>query len=149
MIALDTNILVYATSDDADPRHGVAQSLLERLFVVRPVVPVQVLAEFLNVAHKGKLSDPDEATQRVQEWIPLFATPATALDDLTQAHGLARNYRLQFFDALIASVARRAGAATLLSEDMQDGLSIDGMTILNPFIRANQERIDTAIGGLK
>ena len=51
---------------------------------------------------------------------------------------LAEKYQMQFFDALIVVITRRAGATILISEDMQDGLEIDGLRIVNPFAAANE-----------
>jgi hypothetical protein len=40
---------------------------------------------------------------------------------------------LSFWDSLIVEAALQAGCTQLLTEDMQDGLVIDRMTIRNPF----------------
>jgi predicted nucleic acid-binding protein len=40
---------------------------------------------------------------------------------------------VSFWDALIIDAAIAGGATTLYSEDLQDGLEIDGLTIRNPF----------------
>ena len=47
---------------------------------------------------------------------------------------LAERYGLNIYDALIVAAASLAGCATLYSEDMHDGLTIDGLTIRNPFV---------------
>ena len=60
---------------------------------------------------------------------------------------MAARYQLQFFDAVIIAVARRAGATMLLSEDMHDGLTIDGLTILNPFREANAPKLADYLSG--
>ena len=38
-----------------------------------------------------------------------------------------------FYDCLIIAGAKRAGAETLYTEDLQDGQVLDGLTIVNPF----------------
>jgi predicted nucleic acid-binding protein len=43
-------------------------------------------------------------------------------------------YRYSFYDALIIAAALEAGCTRLLSEDMQHGQRIEGMTIENPFL---------------
>lgn len=90
-----------------------------------------------------------DAFERASSYVDLFDTPATAFIDMEQATDWSRAFELQFFDALIAAVAARAGATMLLSEDMQDGLEIDGLRIINPFAAANDPLIDdylTSIG---
>jgi predicted nucleic acid-binding protein len=48
--------------------------------------------------------------------------------------GLAERYGLSTYDAMIAASALHAGCDTLWSEDMQDGMVIDGgLRIVNPF----------------
>jgi predicted nucleic acid-binding protein len=47
---------------------------------------------------------------------------------------LAQRYRLSVYDAMIASAALLAQCDTLFSEDLQDGLLIDGqLRVVNPF----------------
>jgi predicted nucleic acid-binding protein len=46
---------------------------------------------------------------------------------------LAERYGYSIFDSLIIAAALHAGARTLYSEDMQDGQTIEGLTIRNPF----------------
>jgi predicted nucleic acid-binding protein len=42
--------------------------------------------------------------------------------------------RIGFWDALIVAVAVRSGARRLLSEDLNSGQAIAGLTIHNPFV---------------
>jgi predicted nucleic acid-binding protein len=67
-----------------------------------------------------------------------FDCPETGSADLLEAFDLAERKMLQYFDALIVAVTKRAGAAILLSEDMHDGLEIGGLKIVNPFVAANE-----------
>jgi predicted nucleic acid-binding protein len=46
---------------------------------------------------------------------------------------LARDHGFAFYDALIVAAAIEAGCDTLFTEDMQHGLTIDKLTICNPF----------------
>ncbi len=146
MIAFDTNILVYA-EDPTDPggRHQAAAQLLARLALWQAIVPVQVLGEFVNVCRKKRLTTVKLAAQKVANYAALFETPSTEPIDVSDAALLAQRFDLQFFDALIVTVAARAGATVLLSEDMQDGLSIESLRIINPFNPANQAEIEALL----
>jgi predicted nucleic acid-binding protein len=42
-------------------------------------------------------------------------------------------YRFGFYDSLIVAGALEGGCTRLLSEDLQDGSSIDTLTVENPF----------------
>jgi predicted nucleic acid-binding protein len=126
---LDSNVLVYAFSDD--PRAAAAQALLGR----GCAISVQGLNEFANVARRklgksweelrGDLAAIREVCRTV---VPIGLDTHEAALRLAERHGFA------FFDALMAAAALQAGSATLWSEDMQDGMVIDGtLRIANPF----------------
>lgn len=138
MIALDTNILVYAeAASDPSDRHIAAQQLILRLGSPGAIVPLQVLAEFLNVCRRKALLSTGKAVARVGGYMSVFDVPETTPEDLLAAAQYAGRYQLAYFDALICAVASRAGAAVLLSEDMADGMEIDGLRIVNPFNSGN------------
>ncbi len=147
MIAIDTNILVYADSA-SDPlgRHLRAITLLEYLSLTTNCVPMQVLAEFLNVSRRKTTIPFEKAIARVEAYALLFDTPGTTLSDLAVAGQLSIRHNLQFFDAVIIAVAIRAGATLLLSEDMHDGQVIDGLTIVNPFVASNESVLADWLG---
>ncbi len=127
---LDSNVLLY-TLALGDPREAVAAGLLAQ----GGTVSVQVLNEFANVAYrKIRLSWAEVsaalASLRVLCAAPLPLTVATH----ETALALAKRHQFSFYDALIVASALEAGCTTLLSEDMQDGLVIEGrLTIENPF----------------
>ena len=143
MIAFDSNILVYAQQDaDGLERHLKALDLIAAAILIGAIVPVQVLGEFLNVCRTKLGRSPRDAVEQVGDYLLVFDCPPTDIQHLTDAAFLADRYKLQFFDALIVVVAARSGASVLLSEDMQDGLQIDRLQILNPFNPSNRDAIE-------
>ncbi|RJF90657.1 PIN domain-containing protein [Sphingomonas cavernae] len=146
MISVDTNILVYAAAQDGDARNAEAEQLVSQLFLLPATVPVQVLAEFLNVTGRKNPAAIAQSLERVEEWLALFDVAPTMPADLIAAQRLRARYKMQFFDALICAVALRSGARILLSEDLQNGMSIDGLTVLNPFAIANRDAIGALFG---
>jgi predicted nucleic acid-binding protein len=132
---LDTNILVYAALQP-DSRSDTARAVLAR----RGVVSVQVLNEFANVAHR-KLRRPwPEIAQALAAIRVLCPAPRPlTLATHTEALAIAERTGYAFYDALIIAAALEAGCATLLSEDLHDGQTIEGhgipgrLTIRNPF----------------
>jgi predicted nucleic acid-binding protein len=140
VIALDTNIFIYAiTDDDTEGRHGAACDLLERIARSRAIVPLQVVGEYLNVCKKRQKVSYTAAMDRADHIMRVYHCLASTPPDYLRAAITAHRYRLQFFDSLIITVARRAGATILLSEDMADGMVVDGLTVVNPFVAANNE----------
>ena len=49
--------------------------------------------------------------------------------------GAVRDHGLSFWDAMIWAVAKEAGATVLLTEDLQTGRELGGVTFLSPFAR--------------
>ena len=146
MIAFDSNILVYAHQvGDGNRRHERALELVANAAIAGAIIPIQVLGEFLNVCRKKLGVAPQVAVDQVRDYRAAFNCPATAVNDLADAAFLADRFKLQFFDALIASIAERSGATMLLSEDMHDGLQIESLRVLNPFNPANQAEIATLL----
>lgn len=128
-VFLDSNILVYAYSDD--PRVLRARQLLSGEYILA----VQTLNEFAHVARR-KLKMPWEAIAQASQNMSEnaeFVAP-TLLDDHVLSLHLARRHQLSIFDALMLAIALRANCTTFFSEDMHHGLVIeDRLAILNPF----------------
>ena len=53
---------------------------------------------------------------------------------------------MAFWDAMLWATARRAGVGVLVSEDFQDGQTIEGVRIVNPFTARNAAVIERALG---
>jgi predicted nucleic acid-binding protein len=125
----DTNVLVYAFT--TDPRAAAAQALLER----GCLVSVQALNEFTNVARRRLGMTWHEVREALSAIRTLCRTILPIdLETHEDALRIAEHHGLSFFDALMISTALRAGCDTLWSEDMQDGMAIDGrLRIVNPF----------------
>lgn len=87
----------------------------------------------------------EEAVDKITAYAAIFETPGTTADDLMDAARIQNRCNLQFFDALILTVAARAGATMLLSEDMIDGLEVEGVRIVNPFNPENDAVIAAAL----
>ncbi|OCJ17852.1 hypothetical protein A6U87_02665 [Rhizobium sp. AC44/96] len=127
---LDTNIIVYALSEDS--KAPVAQSLLLQPFAMS----VQALNEFANVGRKKlNLSWPE-----IESAVDALTTMAATISslDLSTTKGaidLAKRYNLAFYDATMLSAALAMDCTRYYSEDLQSGLIIDGrMTVINPFL---------------
>ena len=132
-VFFDSNVLVYALTK-GDPRHAVAAQLLQDNI---GAFSVQVLNEVASVAHrKLKLSRADIA-ETLAELRALCQEPrAVTLATHQAALALAARHEFSFYDALIVAAALEAGCTTLLTEDMHDGLLVEGrLTIRNPFRR--------------
>lgn len=73
-----------------------------------------------------------EAAEAVRALAPTVAVVEDATLVLAAVAAVQR-WRLSFWDALIVEAARRAGAGTLLTDDLQHGMDFDGVVVENPF----------------
>lgn len=125
---IDSNVLVYLLSA------GAKADRAEEIIRQGGVISVQVLNEVANVERrKLKMAWPElgDFLQLVRALLPV--EPLTA-----QTHELglamAERYGLSVYDGQIVASALLAECTTLWSEDMQDGLVLDGRaTVRNPF----------------
>jgi predicted nucleic acid-binding protein len=96
---------------------------------------MQVLQELYVVATR-KLDAPMSRDQ-AREVISLYATWQLVGADvplILAASELDEAHSVSFWDALIVEAARRAGAARLVTEDLQDGRDFDGVRVEDPFL---------------
>lgn len=132
-IAFDTNILVYAEGGNGEQLREAAWNVIARVRSETLVVPAQTLGELFNVLER-KVKYPREAARKaLLDWADLFIVVDTTSETLLRAADLAVEHKLQIWDAVILSVASQAGCHILLSEDMHDGFSWGGVTVVNPF----------------
>ena len=126
---LDTNVLVYATSND--PRSERAQALI----AAGGTISVQVLNELVNVLRKKLKRDWGAIEKAVSDFRNVL-DPVLPLTPETHdaAIALAREHSLSFYDALIVASALEANCEVLFTEDMQHGRTIGTLTVRNPFI---------------
>ena len=128
--------MLWSMPFTTDPRAAAAQALLER----GGIVSVQGLNEFTNVARR-KLGVPWEGVRDSLAAIrTVVGTTVLPIDIDTHADGLsiAERHGYGVFDALMIASALLADCGTLWSEDMQDGIVIDGrLRISNPLRTAN------------
>jgi predicted nucleic acid-binding protein len=125
----DTNVLLYLLSGD----HARADRA-EKELSAGGVVSVQVLNEFASVAsRKLKMS-----IAEIREVLAAIRAVCTIVPISEETHDVglqvAERYGLSVYDAMIVASALLAGCKTLISEDMQDGQTLEGrLKVRNPF----------------
>ncbi|MBI4817084.1 MAG: PIN domain-containing protein [Deltaproteobacteria bacterium] len=127
MIAIDTNILVYADRAEM-PRHSAALSELRRLAEGDEAwgLPIFCLGEFVRVvSHPLVFNSPTPANEALDSLDALLESPSARLlvpgprflpilRRVLAESGVAGNL---VFDAQIAAVCLEHGARTILTED--------------------------------
>lgn len=126
---IDTNVLVYVFSDDARSARALQH------LIAGGVVSAQSLNEFSSVARrKLKMSWPElrDALAAVRYLCPTVAVLSVATHRL--AIELAEKHGFSIFDSSLLAAALETGCETFLSEDLQDGMVVEGrLRIVDPF----------------
>lgn len=145
-IALDTNVLAYAEGINGVKRRDAALALIRRLPQEATVVPVQVLGELFNVlVRKGGRSRSD-ARDALQSWRDTFPVAETSPEVMVLAADLATDHQLGIWDSVILSAASQSGCRLLLSEDLQEGFTWAGVTVVDPFSSPKHALLHALLG---
>ncbi|HZF31527.1 MAG TPA: PIN domain-containing protein [Gammaproteobacteria bacterium] len=134
-VFVDTNVFVYAR-DARDPRkQQLAEAWLRDLWrEQRGRTSVQVLCEYYaTITRKLRPGvPPDDAWGEVTElfeWEP----QETNRDLLVRARDVQRRHTLSWWDSTVVAAAQAQGCSLLLTEDLQHGADLGGVTVRNPF----------------
>jgi predicted nucleic acid-binding protein len=131
----DTNVLVYADDKAAPAKQRRALELVaEHRRAGTGVVSLQVLQEYF-VTVTRKLGVDARIVRRKVELLAEFDVAAPDVADILAAIDLHRLHGFSFWDALILRAAKQAGCSVLLSENFQESREIDGVRVVNPFLR--------------
>jgi len=125
---IESNVVLYLFSSNT-VKADRAEALLES----GGLISVQVLNEVASVClRKLKMTwkDVDSVLETLKSTCEVL--PVT-LASHEKAVGLAKRFQISLYDANIVATAILCGADTLFSEDMQNGMSMESVTVVNPF----------------
>ena len=145
-LALDTNILVYAEGLNESVKRDVVADLLEAVPPASVLIPVQALGELFIVMVRKAGRSRIEAGQVLLSWRDAYGTIPTSLEVMSAAIDLATVHHLSVWDAVILAAASQAGCRLLLSEDLQNGFTWGGVTVVNPFVAPRHPILDMFSG---
>lgn len=75
-----------------------------------------------------------QAREVLLGWSDSFQTIPTSPDIMTAAADLAADHGIGIWDAVILVAASQGGCRLLLSEDLQNGFTWGGVTVVNPLM---------------
>jgi len=134
-VFVDTNILIYAYDASAGNKHLTASQQVADLWKAETgLISTQVLQEFyVNVTRKISKPLNISVARSIVEDLSRWEVVTLEPDTILAAIDLQRDHLFSFWDAMIVAAAFAGGAETLLTEDLNHGQTINGITILNPF----------------
>ncbi len=132
-IALDTNVMAYAEGLGDETRCAAAITLIEQLPADLVLLPAQTLGELYRVLTGKAKREATEVREVILGWADSFVVADSSWTAFQSALDLAADHGLQIWDALIMSIAAENHCRLLLSEDLQNGFTWRGVTVVNPF----------------
>jgi predicted nucleic acid-binding protein len=132
---VDTNVLLYSISSDAAER--AKRRRAEQILGHRDIaLSVQVLQEFYVQATRASRGDAitHDQAERLVESFTRFHVQSLTLQVVRAAMRSRERFILSYWDAAIVEAARAVGCDVVLTEDLQDGQDLDGITVHNPFV---------------
>lgn len=130
-VFVDTNVWLYAFVDVDPVKSAQAKRILQQEAIC---ISVQIVNEVCaNLIRKANYKESDVRALIESFYAKYLVAP---LDQrlLIQASQLRERYSLSFWDSTIVAAAIQSQARVLYSEDLQDGLLVDGvLQIANPF----------------
>ena len=131
---VDTNVLLYAISQDSDEQRKAARAN-EILSAGDVGLSVQVLQEFYVQATRDTRADrlTHEQAAALVESFRRFPVQETNIGVMLAAMSTRQRFEISYSDAAILEAARALGCEVVLSEDLSDGQDYAGMHVENPF----------------
>ncbi|MDX8524718.1 PIN domain-containing protein [Mesorhizobium sp. MSK_1335] len=144
-VALDTNILAYAEGVNSAEKRDIVLELLRSVPQEIAIVPIQVLGELYNVLVRKAGRSREIARDALLSWRDAFPVTATTPEMMMMAADLAADHHFGIWDAVILCAASQTGCRLLLSEDLQDGFTWGGVTVVNPFASPRHALFDALL----
>lgn len=138
MIAVDTNIYVYALDGSSPSKQSQSAALfgsMTGLAIERPLL-WQVACEFLAFLRRQQAKQRLDDTAVELEVASLLSNHrliAPTSNVIPIALELTRTHSLSHWDSLLLAACVDAGIETFYSEDMSHGMTYDTVTVINPF----------------
>jgi predicted nucleic acid-binding protein len=135
LVFVDTNVLIYALDDgDLKKQHAARAWRTDLWKRGLGRVSFQVLQEFYVKVTRKWPTAREQARAEVRDllaWQPVVLNAAI----LERGWGIQDRYQLSYWDALIVAAAKSASCRYLLTEDLQADQDLDGVVVINPFLR--------------
>ncbi|HSB61572.1 MAG TPA: PIN domain-containing protein [Vicinamibacteria bacterium] len=137
-VFVDTNVLVYTRDAAEAEKQARASAWMRHLWGSRRGrLSYQVLGEFyVTVTCKLKPGLAHEEARKDLRALMVWRPQTIDSEVLERAWILESRHSLSFWDALVVGAAQQSACAYLLTEDLQDGQSFDGLVVVNPFTHA-------------
>lgn len=131
--SLDANVLFYVFDAAERSRQETAIQIVGRARALDCILTVQTVGEFYWAASR-KLSVPRTIlADQADNWMTVFPVVMPTGSTVRRAIAGTMDRRFSYWDAMLLATAADAGCTAVLSEDMADGATLAGVTVIHPF----------------
>ncbi|HEY3966181.1 MAG TPA: PIN domain-containing protein [Planctomycetaceae bacterium] len=139
MIAIDTNVYVYALDDDEPDKQAKAETLFQRLLAGTggsAVLMWQVAGELWSNLRKRESAgriDAGDVEAHFRNFLTMFPIVVPTKRAIEGYFDLRSRFSLSHWDTMLLAACKEAGITVLYSEDLDPGTDYDGLRVVNPF----------------
>jgi predicted nucleic acid-binding protein len=143
-VFLDSNVLLYGKDRQSGPKTGVANHWLRScVYLGAACTNLQVLNEVTHVMlRKREDLAVEEIFAAIDELSFLGRSPISE-PIVARARQLRIGTNYSWWDCLLLASALELNCTHFLSEDLQDGQAVDGLTIVDPFAHTPEHILST------
>ncbi|MBR5646289.1 MAG: PIN domain-containing protein [Treponema sp.] len=132
----DSNILVYFVDGKDQKKQKIAQELIAKTVQMKNgVLSTQSLQEFYSVVTRKSLCSKEEAKTIVEKFRNTLPITQISVTHILKAIDISIQTQFSFWDSLIVSAAHSSGCVIVYSEDMSHNQFVNGVKIINPFMK--------------
>ena len=136
-VFFDANVLLYVHDLSGTEKVEMAVSWLSELSLYSASrTNLQVLNEVANVLFRKRKDLANEDVFAIIDDFTFLGSASLTWNEVTVARQLRTTTQYSWWDCLLLASAIELGCSHFLSEDLQDGHQIGGLTIINPFLHA-------------
>ncbi|MEP9396588.1 PIN domain-containing protein [Mesorhizobium sp. KR2-14] len=137
---IDTNVLLYA-HDRLNQEKAIQSKEWLNLLASRGLarVNLQTLNELTSVLLRKKWFEDVATVYAVVDQFAVLGTTPVTYKEIATARTIHLRYGYSWWDCLLLASALELGCQFFLSEDLQDGQAIEGLTIVDPFAHSPQQ----------
>jgi len=133
-ILVDSNILIYAHQRSENEKHKRCAEVVSSLIDSDEMcLSVQNLVEFSRVLSEKASLDKDLVRQFVFDLSESSHVISYDENTVISALMISKQYKIHFFDALLAATMQENGISKILTENIKDFKKMPGIEAENPF----------------
>jgi predicted nucleic acid-binding protein len=134
-VFVDSNILIYSLDATDSQKQTEALNWLEHLWRTRTGrISFQALREvYVNVTCKVPMPLSSVRAQALVRLFLVWNPRPEGAEFFEVAWDIESRFKLSCWDSMIVAAAHRSECRFLLSEDLQEGTSLNKLTVINPF----------------